>query len=87
MKWVLLDRKSDEIVTTAELPIEAGKDGAEKYFLGIKKIDENTFNKLWKVQTKKRYVERQMAFQRPASSDPNRKWWKDEGDWLDLEKS
>ena len=51
MKYYLVD-KYDNINTTAVLESGVGLSGAKTYFLGIKNIDEENFDKLWKDMTK-----------------------------------
>ena len=46
MKYVLVD-KHDCITTSAELASNVGLSGAKTYFVGIKQIDEEEFDKLW----------------------------------------
>ena len=54
MKYVLVD-KYDNIVTTADLASNVGLSGARTYFVGIKQIDEEEFDKLWRVMSKENY--------------------------------
>ena len=57
--------------------------GAEHYFMKRKQIDDtDAFYKVWKIKTKKEYDLNQHAFERKASSE----WWKEEEDYLDIEK-
>lgn len=74
MKWVLID-KFDNIVHTVDLNKGYTQNEARKYFVNLKQIDEKEFNKLWKVKPEEEYDLNQMAFKRPPSSDPNRRWW------------
>ena len=53
--------------------------------MGVKQIDENSFDNLWSVKSEKEYNLNQEAFSRPSSSSPNRSWWKEEYG-LDLDK-
>ena len=39
------------------------------------------------VMTEKEFELKEYAFRRKPSSDPNRQWWKEEGDYLDMEKT
>ena len=83
MKYVLVN-KLDEIVDTVELAGNVGKTGATTYFQGVKRRPEREdVHKLWKVMSEKEY---EMIFK---SSLQNRQieWWKEEGDYLDIEKS
>ena len=55
MKYVLVD-KGDNIVSTIDLPSNVGLSGARTYFRGVKRIDEKSFDKLWKVMTEITYL-------------------------------
>ena len=81
MKYLLVDNSKD-IVSTVELASDVGLTGAKTYFLGVKKLEEKEFNKLWKVYTKTEWDNIQHAYRRPPSSDPNRAWWKEEQEIL-----
>ena len=80
MKYVLVD-KYDNIVTAKELGSDVGVSGAKTYFMKIKKLDEKTFDSLWRVMTIDRYHEISESFLRKPSS------FEEFGDWLDVEKS
>ena len=83
MKYVLVD-KYDNIVTKVDLGSNVGLSGAKTYFKGVKQIPKDEdFNKLWKVMSEKQYDTRF------KSTLQNRQieWWKEEGDYLDIEKS
>ena len=54
MKWLLVN-KFDEIVDTCEIASGVGVSGAKTYFMGVKQIDEENFDKLWKVMCSERY--------------------------------
>tara|TARA_R100001082_G_C4272014_1_gene120160 strand:- start:25 stop:237 length:213 start_codon:yes stop_codon:yes gene_type:complete len=54
MKYVLVD-KHDCITTSAELASNVGLSGAKTYFVGIKQIDEEEFDKLWRVMSEENY--------------------------------
>ena len=87
MKYVLVDNNNQEVISTAELASNVGLSGAKTYFVGIKKIEEKEFNKLWKVYPIQEWNNIQHAYQRPSSSDPNRAWWNGEESYLYLEKT
>jgi len=55
VKYVLVDNM-DSINTTVELASEVGISGARTYFKGVKRIDEKSFDKLWKVMTEITYL-------------------------------
>ena len=80
MKYVLVD-KYDNIVTAKELGSDVGVSGAKTYFMKIKKLDEKTFDSLWRVMTRDRYHEISESFLRKPSS------FEEFGDWMDVEKS
>ena len=84
MKYVLVD-KGDNIVYTVDLASNIGVSGARTYFLGLKKIDKKEFNALWRVMTEESYEWLKAHTKKPSSK--NIKWWKDETDYLDIEKS
>ena len=48
MKYVLVDNRYN-VVSTTELASNVGLSGAKTYFIGVKKIDEKNFDRLWKV--------------------------------------
>ena len=56
--------------------------GAKYYFMKQKRMeDEEKFDNLWKVITKKEYDLNQHAFARKPSSE----WWKEEETYLDID--
>ena len=77
MKWVLVDNQGN-INTTAELHSGWGLNAAKADFMGRKRMEESDFDKLWSVKSKREYDLNQEAFERAPSSDPNRRWWKEE---------
>ena len=80
MKYVLVD-KHDCITTSAELASNVGLSGAKTYFVGIKRLDVNKFDKLWKVMTESDYESEKLQ-NHPGYI----RWWKDESLKLDIEK-
>jgi len=87
MIYVLVDN-TNEIVDRVDLASEVGLSGAKTFFMGRKKVSaggEVWFDSLWKVITKKEYDLNQEAFQRKPSNEQIQ-WWKDEEDYLDLDK-
>ena len=82
MEFVLVD-KYDNINNRAE--ISEGVD-AKDYFMKIKQINEESFDQLWKVMTIEQY-DRIMNQSRRNNGSRQIEWWKEEGDYLDLEKS
>tara|TARA_B100001778_G_scaffold332976_1_gene340480 strand:+ start:1134 stop:1415 length:282 start_codon:yes stop_codon:yes gene_type:complete len=85
MKWVLVN-KLDEIVDSCEIAGGVGISGARTYFVGIKRIEENEFDKLWRVMSWESY---EMNFKNTLQNRQleNRKyeWWKDEETYLDAD--
>ena len=85
MKYVLGDSRYN-IVSNTELASNLVLSGAKTYFIGVKKLDEENFDKLWKVMTKKEYKLNQEAFERKPSSHPGRiDWWKEDKEIIDDE--
>ena len=60
MKYVLVD-KYDNINSTVDLAGDVGISGARTYFIGVKKLDGESFDKLWKVQTREEYDIKRMG--------------------------
>ena len=83
MKYVLVN-KFDEIVDKVDLDGNVGKTGAPTYFQGLKRIpNQKEFNKLWKVMSELEYDSKfKLSLQ-----NKQYEWWKEEGDYLDIEKS
>ena len=85
MKWVLVD-KYDNIQTTAELHSGYGKVSAKAYFLGMKQLEEEEFDKLWKVMTKQEYeFDFKNSLQNRQMDKRKYEWWKDEPKGIDDE--
>ena len=56
-----------------------GLSGAKTYFLGIKKLDENEFDKLWKVMTKEQWdLQFKVALQNRQNDKLKYKWWEED---------
>ena len=84
MKYVLVNR-NDEIEWSQELASNIGISGAKTYFRGIKRIDEKSFDRLWKVMTQSDYDRNYEASLRTPSSEHIR-WWEDIGEKSDLDE-
>ena len=82
MKWYLVD-KLDNITTTAELHSSYGKVSAKAYFLGVKQLPEEEFDKLWKVMSEQHYNTQKDLANREGKQY---EWWKDDEGWLDIDK-
>jgi len=76
MKYVLVD-KNDNINTTVDLSSGVGISGARTYFVGVKQLDEKSFDKLWKVMTENEYRVRQSK--KPIE------WWIEDKEITDSE--
>ena len=81
MKYVMVD-KTDSIVNRVELDSGVGVTGAKTYFVGVKNISENKFDKLWKVMSEKEYNDKYKAHIRNPSS-VGYQWWIEENTNLD----
>ena len=78
MKYYLVN-KLDEIVTKVDLSDDIGLTGARTYFIGIKQIDDNEFDKLWKVMTEEQYdLQFKATLQDRQLGNRKYEWWKDE---------
>lgn len=87
MKYVLVNRY-DEIVTSADLGSDIGVAGATTFFQGIKKMeDRDAFNKLWKVMTQEQWNTEFKNNLNDRQLDKRKyEWWKDDEDYLDIDK-
>ena len=83
MKYVLVN-KFDEIISKVELDGNVGKTGATTYFQGMKQMpNREDFDKLWRVMSELEYDSKfKLSLQ-----NKQYEWWKEEGDYLDIEKS
>ena len=81
MRWVLID-KHDNIVDTTELHSGYGKKAAKMYFGGRKRMEESSFDKLWKVMSDEEY---ESVF-RATLQNKQYEWWKDDQSYLDIDK-
>jgi len=85
MKYYLVD-KYDDIVTRVDLGDDIGVSGARTYFIGTKRIEEEEFDKLWRVMTEEQYdtqfklglIDRQM-------DKMKYEWWKEDAAITDEE--
>tara|TARA_R110001592_G_scaffold7420_2_gene41601 strand:+ start:4017 stop:4283 length:267 start_codon:yes stop_codon:yes gene_type:complete len=78
VKYVLVD-KYDNIVTTADLASNVGLSGARTYFVGIKQIDEEEFDKLWRVMSKENYhIQFKASLQNRQMDKLKYKWWEED---------
>ena len=78
MKYYLVNNL-DEIVTKVDLSDDIGISGARTYFIGTKKIEEKSFDKLWKVMTEEQYdLQFKATLQDRQLGNRKFEWWKDE---------
>ena len=73
MKWLLVN-KFDEIVDTCEIASGVGVSGAKTYFMGVKQMDEENFDKLWKVMSSERYD----SLFKATLQNRQYKWWEED---------
>ena len=79
MKWVLADR-FDNIVHAVDLNEGYTEEEAHRYFVNLKQIDKNEFDKLWEVMTEAEH-------RRINVHNETIREYEEFGDWLDVEKS
>ena len=84
MKYVLVDN-NDNINTAVDLSSGVGKSGARTYFVGVKQLDEKSFDKLWKVMTRDEYDKKLEMGLRKPSSHGQIEWWKEDKEITDSE--
>ena len=80
MEYVSVDR-DDNIVDRKDLS-DIGINGAKTFFIHRKHIDKKEFDKLWKVMSVKEYNTQYTA----SLQNKQYEWWKEEEDYLDLDK-
>ena len=85
MKYVLVD-KYDVINTSVELASGVGVNGAKTYFLGVKKIDEKEFDKLWTVMTNEEWdLKFKASLQNRQMGKMKYEWWREDSEITDEE--
>ena len=85
MKYVLVD-KHDCITTSAEIASNVGLSGAKTYFVGIKQIDEEEFDKLWRVMSKDEWdTQFKLGLQGRQNEKLKYKWWEEDKQIVDEE--
>ena len=84
MKYCLVDNYTDCIVDKVDLSSDVGVSGARTFFIGRKlmKDKEDSFDKIWKVMSVKEYNTQYTA----SLQNKQYEWWKEEEDYLDLDK-
>ena len=81
MRYVLVDG-TDSINTSVDLASDVGLTGAKTYFKGIKRIDEKSFDKLWKVMSREEY---DRVFDVSHRQNKQYEWWKEDKEITDSE--
>ena len=85
MKFVLVD-KLDNVITSVDLESEVGISGAKTYFIGIKQLEEEEFDKLWKVMTKEQWdTQFKLGLQGRQNEKLKYKWWEEDKQIVDEE--
>ena len=83
MKYLLLDSNNDIVDSIDSITFS----GAQDYFMKRKQMgDSSKFYKVWTVKTKKEHDLNEEAFRRKPSSE-RIEWWKEEDNYLDMDKS
>ena len=83
MKYVLIDSNNDIVDTIDSITLG----GAEHYFMKRKQMEDvKKFSEVWTIKSKKEHDLNEEAFERKPSSDPIH-WWKEEENYLDMDKS
>lgn len=76
MQYVLVN-KLDEIVDKVDMS-DVGLNGAKTYFVGRKQIEEEKFDKLWKVMSRQEYdTQFEITNRKPSSVTPYQ-WWEED---------
>ena len=84
MKWYLVN-KYDEIIDKVDMS-DVGINGARTYFIGRKQIDEQAFDKLWKVMSESEYdTQFKNNLQNRQMGGMKYEWWKEEESYLDAD--
>ena len=87
MKYVLVNKSTDEIIDRVDLGSNVGVSGATTYFKGTKRIpDDEDFGKLWKVMSEQDYeLHFKNNLQNRQMGKRKYEWWKDDEGWLDID--
>ena len=82
MKWYLVN-KYDEIIDKVDMS-DVGINGARTYFIGRKQIDEQAFDKLWKVMSESEYdTQFKNNLQNRQMGGMKYEWWKEDEEETD----
>ena len=86
MKYVMVD-KTDSIVSVVSLDNNLGVKEAKIYFMKMKRLPEEEFDKIWRVMSSTRYDRQfEVGHRKPSSHPGYIEWWRDESKNLDIEK-
>ena len=87
MKYVLVNKSTDEIIDRVDLGSGVGVSGATTYFKGTKRLpNDEDFSKLWKVLSEKEYeLNFKNNLQNRQLEKRKYEWWKDDEGWLDID--
>ena len=87
MKYVLVNKSTDEIIDRVDLGSNVGVSGATTYFKGTKRLpDDEDFGKLWKVMSEQEYeLHFKNSLQNRQMGKRKYEWWKDDEEWLDID--
>ena len=87
MKYVLVNKSTDEIIDRVDLAGDVGISGATTYFKGTKRLpNDEDFSKLWKVMTEQEYeLHFKNNLQNRQMGKRKYEWWKDDEEWLDID--
>ena len=84
MKWYLVN-KYDEIIDKVDMS-DVGVNGAKTYFIGRKRIEEQSFDKLWRVMSESEYnIHFKNNLQNRQMDKMKYEWWKEEETYLDAD--
>ena len=79
--------KTDSIVSVVTLNNNLGVKEAKIYFMKMKRLSEEEFDKIWRVMSSTRYDRQfEVGHRKPSSHPGYIEWWKDESKNLDIEK-
>ncbi len=82
MIFELVSKGHEEPIDRVDMS-NVGVQGAKTYFMGIKQMEEKEFDKLWKVMSEQHYNTQKDLANREGKQY---EWWKDDEDWLDIDK-
>lgn len=75
----MLVDKYDNITTSVDLASNVGLSGARTYFVGVKQIDEEEFDKLWRVMSEENYhIQFKASLQNRQMDKLKYKWWEED---------